>query len=138
MPRLFKQSPLNSIWEGSGNVMCLDTLRAMGRHPKSLDVLAAEIAPALGKNRAYDGFVAKLKDALGNPQDIELRSRELTQGIALAMQGALLLCHAPQAVAEAFCATRLAPNHWGTVFGALPANTDFATILERAWPGRAA
>ncbi len=134
MPRLFKQSPLNSIWEGSGNVMCLDTLRAMGRHPKSLEVLAAEIAPALGKNRAYDGFVAKLKDGLGNPQDIELRSRELTQGIALAMQGALLLCHAPQAVSEAFCATRLTPGHWGTVFGTLPANTDFAGLLVRAWP----
>jgi putative acyl-CoA dehydrogenase len=134
MPRLFKQSPLNSIWEGSGNVMCLDTLRAMGRHPQSLEVLAAEIAPALGKNRAYDGFVAKLKDGLGNPQDIELRSRELTQGIALAMQGALLLCHAPQSVGEVFCATRLTPNHWGTVFGALPAATDFKGLIDRAWP----
>jgi putative acyl-CoA dehydrogenase len=138
MPRLFKQSPLNSIWEGSGNVMCLDTLRAMGRHPKSLEVLAAEIAPALGKNRAYDGFVAKLKDGLGNPQDIELRSRELTQGIALGVQGALLLCHAPGPVSEAFCASRLAPSHWGTVFGTLPATTDFKTLLDRAWPAQTA
>jgi putative acyl-CoA dehydrogenase len=112
MPRLFKQSPLNSIWEGSGNVMCLDTLRAMGRQPKSLEVLAAEIAP----------------------QDVELRSRELTQGIALAMQGALLLCHAPQPVSEAFCATRLTPGHWGTVFGTLPAATDFKGLTDRAWP----
>ena len=134
MPRLFRQSPLNSIWEGSGNVMCLDTLRAMGRHPKSVEVLAAEIAPALGKDRAYDSFVAKLKDGLSNPQDIETRSRELTQGIALAMQGALLLCHAPAPVAEAFCASRLTPGHWGGAFGTLPAGTDFAGIIDRAWP----
>ena len=135
MPRLFRQSPLNSIWEGSGNVMCLDTLRAMGRHPRSVEVLAAEIAPALGRNRAFDAFAAKLKDGLSNPQDIETRGRELTQGIALAMQGALLLCHAPAPVATAFCATRLTPGHWGTVFGTLPAATDFAGIIERAWPG---
>ncbi|MDP2136073.1 MAG: acyl-CoA dehydrogenase family protein, partial [Sulfuritalea sp.] len=136
MPRLFKQSPLNSIWEGSGNVMCLDTLRAMGRHPKSVEVLAAEIAPALGRNRAFDAFAAKLKDGLANPQEIETRARELTQGIALAMQGALLLRHAPPAVGEAFCASRLTPNHWGTVFGALPATTDFRTLLDRAWPAQ--
>jgi putative acyl-CoA dehydrogenase len=136
MPRLFRQSPLNSIWEGSGNVMCLDTLRAMGRHPRSIEVLAAEIAPALGKNRAFDAFAAKLKDGLGNPRDIETRARELTQGIALAMQGALLLRHAPAAVAEAFCASRLTPNHWGAAFGTLPADTDFATLVERAWPAR--
>ena len=135
MPRLFKQSPLNSIWEGSGNVMCLDTLRAMARHPKSVEVLTAEIAPALGRNRAFDGFVGKLKDVVANPQDIEIRARELTQGIALAMQGALLLRHAPAPVGEAFCASRLAPNHWGASFGTLAANTDFATILARAWPG---
>jgi len=134
MPRLFRQSPLNSIWEGSGNVMCLDTLRAMGRHPQSLDVLAAEIAPALGKNRAFDSFAAKLKDGLANPQDSESRGRELTQGIALAMQGALLLRHAPTPVSAAFCASRLTPNHWGAVFGTLPAATDFAAILDRAWP----
>jgi putative acyl-CoA dehydrogenase len=136
MPRLFKQSPLNSIWEGSGNVMCLDTLRAMGRHPKSVEVLAAEIAPALGRNRAFDAFAAKLKDGLANPQDIETRGRELTQGIALAMQGALLLRHAPAPVSEAFCASRLAPNHWGAAFGTLAATTDFKTLLDRAWPGQ--
>jgi putative acyl-CoA dehydrogenase len=136
MPRLFKQSPLNSIWEGSGNVMCLDTLRAMGRHPKSVEVLAAEIAPALGRNRAFDAFAAKLKDGLANPQDIETRGRELTQGIALAMQGALLLRHAPAPVSEAFCASRLAPNHWGAAFGTLAATTDFRTLLDRAWPGQ--
>jgi putative acyl-CoA dehydrogenase len=134
MPRLFRQSPLNSIWEGSGNVMCLDTLRAMARHPRSVEVLGAELAPALGKNRAFDAYVEKLDDGLNNPQDFENCARELTQGIALAMQGALLLCHAPSPVAEAFCATRLTPNHWGTVFGTLPAGTDFKGLIDRAWP----
>jgi putative acyl-CoA dehydrogenase len=138
MPRLFKQSPLNSIWEGSGNVMCLDTLRAMARHPKSIDVLTAEITPALGMNRSFDAFVGTLQKGLSNPQDIEIRSRELTQGIALGVQGALLLRHAPTPVAEAFCASRLAPGHWGATFGTLAANTDFATILQRAWPGNSA
>ena len=136
MPRLFRQSPLNSIWEGSGNVMCLDTLRAMGRSPRSVEVLAAEIAPALGKNRAFDAFAAKLKGGLANPRDIETRGRELTQGIALGVQGALLLRHAPSAVSEAFCASRLAPSHWGSVFGTLPAASDFATLLDRAWPAQ--
>jgi putative acyl-CoA dehydrogenase len=134
MPRLFRQSPLNSIWEGSGNVMCIDTLRAMARHPGSLEVLTAEVAPALGKSSAFDGFVGALQKGLTSPQDIELRSRELTQGIALAMQGALLLRHAPAPVAEAFCASRLAPGHWGAAFGTLPANSDFGTLLARAWP----
>jgi putative acyl-CoA dehydrogenase len=114
--------------------MCLDTLRAMGRHPKSIEVLAAEIAPALGKSAAFDAFVARLKNGLTNPQDIEIRSRELTQGIALAMQGTLLLSHAPEPVSAAFCASRLTPNHWGSVFGTLPAATDFTALLERAWP----
>jgi putative acyl-CoA dehydrogenase len=137
MPRNFRQSPLNSIWEGSGNVMCLDTLRAMARHPQSLEVLTAEIAPALGRNRAFDAFVGALQKGLADPNDIETRARELTQGIALAMQGALMLRHAPEPVAEAFCASRLAPNHWGAAFGTLPANSDFATLLARAWPAQA-
>jgi putative acyl-CoA dehydrogenase len=114
--------------------MCLDTLRAMGRHPRSIEILVAEIAPALGKNRAFDAFVAKLKDGLTNPQDVEIRARDLTQGIALAMQGALLLCHAPEPVSAAFCATRLTPGHWGSAFGTLPAATNFTALLERAWP----
>ncbi len=133
MPRLFRQSPLNSIWEGSGNVMCLDTLRALARQPKSAEVLAAEIAPALGKNAAYDRHVAQLQSSLRDADGIETRARGLTQDIALAMQGALLLRFAPAAVSEAFCASRLA-GEWGHVFGTLAKNTDFETILQRAWP----
>jgi putative acyl-CoA dehydrogenase len=97
-------------------------------------VLSAEITPALGRNRSFDAFVGALQKGLVNPQDIETRARELTQGIALAMQGALLLRHAPAPVAEAFCASRLAPGHWGAAFGTLAANSDFATLLARAWP----
>ena len=133
MPRLFRQSPLNSIWEGSGNVMCLDTLRALARQPKSAEVLAAEIAPALGKNAAYDRHVAQLQSSLRDADGIETRARSLTQDIALAMQGALLLRFAPAAVGEAFCASRLAGD-WGHVLGTLAKNTDFETILQRAWP----
>jgi putative acyl-CoA dehydrogenase len=96
MPRLFKQSPLNSIWEGSGNVMCLDTLRAMARHPKSLEVLAAEIAPALGKNRSLRRLRRrKLKDGPGQSAGHRTALARTDPGHRLAMQGALLLCHAP-------------------------------------------
>ena len=133
MPRLFRQSPLNSIWEGSGNVMCLDTLRALAKQPRSAEVLAAEIAPALGKHAAFDRHVAQLQAALRDADGIEARARSLTQDIALAMQAALLLRFAPAAVSEAFCASRLA-GEWGHVFGTLKKNTDFEGILQRAWP----
>ncbi len=133
MPRLFRQSPLNSIWEGSGNVMCLDTLRALAKHPRSAEVLAAEIAPALGKNAAFDRHVDRLQSGLRDADGIEARARSLTQDIALAVQGALLLRFAPAAVSEAFCASRLA-GEWGQVFGTLAKSTDFEAILQRAWP----
>ena len=133
MPRLFRQSPLNSIWEGSGNVMCLDTLRALARHPKSAEVLAAEIAPALGKNPAFDRHVAQLQKDLRDRDGIEARARRITQDIALAMQASLLLRFAPPYVSEAFCATRLSGD-WGHAFGTLPKNTGFEAILQRAWP----
>jgi putative acyl-CoA dehydrogenase len=113
--------------------MCLDTLRALARHPKSAEVLAAEIAPALGRNAAFDRHVAQLQSALRDADGIEMRARSLTQDIALAMQGALLLRFAPAAVSEAFCASRLG-GQWGHVFGTLAKNTDFETILQRAWP----
>ncbi|MBS0338054.1 MAG: isovaleryl-CoA dehydrogenase [Proteobacteria bacterium] len=137
MARIYRQMPLNSIWEGSGNVMCLDVLRAAGRHPRCLEVFAAEIGPALGRNRHFDAYAARLKKEFGNTADLEARARGLTQGIALAMQGALLLQHAPDFVADAFCASRLAADapFAGGAFGSLPASTDFGALLARAWPG---
>jgi putative acyl-CoA dehydrogenase len=133
MPRLYRQAPLNSIWEGSGNIMCLDVLRAMRKHPRTLEALEAEIAPALGRNAAFDHFVGRLRRDLLDAEAVESRARRLVDGIALAMQAALLVRHAPDEVADAFCASRLAGD-WGRSFGTLPASTAFDTILARAWP----
>ncbi len=135
MPRLFRQSPLNSIWEGSGNVMCLDVLRAMAKHPRSVEFLMAEIEPAFGRSAVFDRWVSWLKDELQDPDAIENRARRLVQDLALALQGALLLRFAPDYVSQAFCATRLAGD-WGYAFGTLPKNSDFGSILERAWPAQ--
>jgi putative acyl-CoA dehydrogenase len=136
LARIYRQMPLNSIWEGSGNVMCLDVLRAFAKHPESGAALMAEVLPALGRNKHFDLFVSGLKSKLGAPAaDAERMGRELTQGIALAVQGALLLRHSTPEVAAAFCASRLTPNHCGMAFGTLPAETDFRHIIDRAWPG---
>ena len=133
MARIYRQMPLNSIWEGSGNVMCLDVLRAIAKHPRVLEALAEELAPALGRDRRFDSFCARLKDELMRPD--ESRARALTQNIALAVQGALLLRFSPEAVADAFCASRLTGDGAGIgAFGTLPGNSGFAAILERAWP----
>ena len=139
MARIYRQMPLNSIWEGSGNVMCLDVLRAMAKHPRCLEALAADVAPAAGRDRRFDAFADTLKDALRRPENLERRARQLTQGIALLVQGALLLRFAPDFVADAFCATRLAPSEFGGgAFGNLPGGSDLAAIIERAWPAAAA
>ncbi len=135
MPRLYRQMPLNSIWEGSGNVMCLDVLRAIARQPECLDALAAEVAPALGRDARLDAFAARLTDELRRPNDLEGQARRVAQAIAMLMQGALLVRFAPDYVADAFCASRLTPSSFGGgAFGQLGPGTDFAAILERAWP----
>src|SRR6185369_7454243 len=106
MPRLYRQMPLNSIWEGSGNVMCVDVLRAIARQPECLDALAAEIAPALGHDSRFDAFAAALKDELRRPDGLEGQARRVAQAIALSIQGALLVRFAPEYVADAFCSSR--------------------------------
>lgn len=138
MARIYRQMPLNSIWEGSGNIMCLDILRAFAKHPRCLEVLSAEISVALGKNKNFDRFVGRLKDSVKNTENIEARARSITQGIALAVQGGLLLRFAPDYVAEAFCASRLSGDapFGGGAFGTLPGNTNFGALLARAWPER--
>jgi putative acyl-CoA dehydrogenase len=134
MARIYRQMPLNSIWEGSGNIMCLDVLRAIGRDSRSVEALAAELAPARGRNASFDAHAGRLLGALRAPD--EARSRALTQSVALTVQGALLLRHAPGFVAEAFCVSRLAESAYGGgAFGNLPAGTDVGAILARAWPG---
>ena len=137
MARIYRQMPLNSIWEGSGNVMGLDVLRALTKNPRVVESLEAELAPALGRNKHFDVHVVQLKALLGEKHGLEIRARELTQSIALAVQAGLLLQHAPDVVADAFCASRLAQRGWGAAFGVLPASTSFRGILNRAWPASA-
>jgi putative acyl-CoA dehydrogenase len=134
MARLYREAPLNSIWEGSGNVQCLDVLRAIQKTPESLGALFAEIWQARGGDHRLDIYVNELRAQLGNTEDLELRARRLVERLALALQASLLVRHAPAEVADAFCASRLAGDG-GRAFGTLPAGTDFGMILERAFPG---
>lgn len=136
MAMYYRQAPLNSIWEGSGNVMGLDTLRAVVKSPATVAALEAELEPALGKDKAFDAHVAGVKNLFARPAELEANGRLLMQGIALAMQGSLLLQHAPNYVAESFVASRLASRDWGAAFGVLPAPTlpHVPKIIARAWP----
>jgi len=130
LPRLYREAPLNSIWEGSGNVQALDALRAMTREPASVTALFDEIGAARGADRRLDDAVTALKAQLHDRDDVELRARRMVERMALVLQGSLLVRHAPAAVADAFCATRLGGD-WGHAFGTLPAGTDTAAVLER-------
>ena len=135
LARTYRQMPLNSIWEGSGNVMGLDVLRALSRDARCADALVAEWAPARGRNGHFDAPLARLERDLAGAVGDEAGARGLTQQIALAVQGALLARFAPDFVADAFCASRFdAAGYAGGAFGRLDARTDFAAILARAWP----
>ena len=120
--RLYREAPVNSVWEGSGNVICLDALRAIEREPDSLEALRAEIAKAAGADRRLDTFVAAIDPLFADRGGLELRARELAARLALALAGALMLQHAPPALADAFCATRLDPESGAAAqaYGALP------------------
>ena len=133
MPRLFRESPVNAIWEGSGNVQCLDVLRAMARTPAVVDAYFAELAKAGGANAALDRYVGALKREFADPADLEYRARDVVDRMALAIQAALLVQHAPAAVADAFCASRLADGGHRN-YGTLPRGADCAAIIERATP----
>jgi putative acyl-CoA dehydrogenase len=133
MPRLYREAPLNSIWEGSGNVQALDVLRAMTREPASVDAFFAEVERARGADARLDDAVVGLKAGLTDLEDIESRARRLVERMALVLQGSLLVRHAPAAVADAFCATRLAGD-WGHAFGTLPKGVDTGAVLQRALP----
>jgi putative acyl-CoA dehydrogenase len=134
MPRLFRESPVNAIWEGSGNVQCLDMLRAMHRSPGAVDVWMDEVRIAAGANRHLDGYVRQLGDELADVSDLEYRARGVVERMALALQGALLVRHGHPAVADAFCAARLAEGNSGLTFGRLPRGVDCAAIIRRATP----
>ncbi|MFI7439917.1 acyl-CoA dehydrogenase family protein [Nonomuraea indica] len=134
MPRHYREAPLLSIWEGSGNVNALDVLRALGREPGTLDALFGELALARGGDARLDAAVTRLRDELADAEGIEARARLLVERIALVLQGSLLVRHAPPAVADAFCATRLGGD-WGHAYGTLPRSADLTAILARALPG---
>ena len=131
MPRLYREAPLMGIWEGSGNVSALDTLRAMATRPECVDVLFDELDTTAAQDPRLDAHVAALRGALGDLDTIEYRARKVAEDISLALQGSLLVRHGHPAVAEAFLATRMARN-WGGAFGTLPTGLDLAPILERA------
>ncbi|MCD6726566.1 MAG: acyl-CoA dehydrogenase family protein [Solirubrobacteraceae bacterium] len=133
LPRLYREAPLNAIWEGSGNVIALDALRALTREPAALDALLAEIELAAGADARLDAFVRSLHAELSGPATLEARARRLVERMALALQGSLLVRHAPAAVADAFCAGRLALDGLAG-YGTLPAGVDVEAILERHTP----
>mgnify|MGYP003334055973 CR=1 FL=1 len=131
MPRLYREAPLNSIWEGSGNVMGLDVLRAMGREAEAIPSVMAELEKARGNHPNLDRAIDDLRDELADPEGLEGRMRMVTEMMALTLQGALLTCHGDSAVADAFCASRLAPRYRGA-FGTLPKGLDLDAIISRA------
>jgi putative acyl-CoA dehydrogenase len=129
MPRLYREAPLASIWEGSGNVAALDALRALGKQPETAEALFAELDLASGADRRLDQAIGRLRKELSDPA--ETRARRLAEMIALTLQGALLVRHGHPAVADAFVASRL-DGDWGHAYGTLPPGLDLAAIIERA------
>lgn len=136
LARIYREVPVNSIWEGSGNVICLDVVRAVRREPAAIDALLEDVGAARGTHPAFDAFAALLARDLAAPSDEEWHGRRLAQRIAVAMQASLLLRHAPAGVGTAFCATRLDPASFaGAAFGALPSGVAASEIIDRALAG---
>ncbi|MFI1396957.1 acyl-CoA dehydrogenase family protein [Streptomyces sp. NPDC020681] len=141
LPRLLRESPLNSIWEGSGNVQALDVLRALwgsphaagrrGSEPEALNAFLQEVGAARGADHRLDAAIKDLLTELADLNGIEARARRLVERMALVLQGSLLVRSAPPEVADAFCASRLGGD-WGTAFGTLPHTLGLAAIVERA------
>ena len=128
--RRFREAPLNSIWEGSGNIMCLDVLRAFAREPRTREVLSVLLSGSKGRDACYDRFVDALLVELGDATDGEMRARYLTQKIALAVQAAVLVAHGPESSAQAFLASRLTAGA-PAAFGTLSAGVDSGAMIER-------
>jgi putative acyl-CoA dehydrogenase len=134
LPRLYREAPVNSIWEGSGNVNALDVLRAMGREPESVAAFLGEVERGQGSDARLDRAIVDLKRELANhPDDAETRARRVVERMALALQGSLLVRYGDPAVADAFCASRLGGD-WGHSLGTLPPGARFTAIVERHRP----
>lgn len=132
LARLYREAPLNSIWEGCGNIQCLDVLRALQRESQTMPALMDELATARGMQADFDRALDGLS-LPADPREAEPLARVLVERMALLLQASLLLRHAPNAVAESFCRSRLGGAH-GLAFGTLAGDMDFAAILERALP----
>jgi putative acyl-CoA dehydrogenase len=134
LPRLYREAPVNAIWEGSGNVNALDLLRAISKNPQTQAAYFAELERATGANRTFDRALATLREATAPAENAhEAGARRTVEQMALALQASLLIRHAPPAVSDAFVAARLGAER-GTGFGTLPPDAGARTILERAWP----
>ena len=130
LPRLLRESPVNGIWEGSGNVICLDVLRAITREPGALQAFLAELEEGAKLEPRLAAAVEGIREELKDLSTAEVRARRIVERMALALQGALLLRHGHPEVAKAFVVSRLGGD-WGIAFGTLPRGTDFRAILER-------
>ena len=131
MARLYREAPLNGIWEGSGNIIVLDVLRAASRSPQGVPAFLDEVRRARGGDRRLDRLIAQLEGELGAPEEHEARARRIVERMAVCLQASLVIRHSPQAVADAFCATRL-DGDGGLAYGSLPAGLDQRAIVERA------
>jgi putative acyl-CoA dehydrogenase len=129
LPRLYREAPVNSTWEGSGNVQCLDVLRALSKEPGVLDALFAELGDGHGDAR-LQAHIGQLKNAFADKDDIQYRARQLTEDVAIALQAKLLLEAGNAAVSDAFIASRL--GHGGRVYGTLPRGLDVTALLARS------
>lgn len=133
MPRMFRESPLNSIWEGSGNVICLDVLRAIHRDPACFEVFAAEVEDGASGDPDILGVLGEVKAILTDPASLEPRARRFTELLAMLLQASLLRTHGPQPIADAFIAARLRSNA-GVAYGTLPAGVDQDLLISRSTP----
>jgi putative acyl-CoA dehydrogenase len=133
MPRLYREAPLSSIWEGSGNVICLDILRAMEREPETLEMLLEELSLTRGADSRLDKFIDELRKDLSDLSNLEVTARIIAGRMAVALQASLLITNSPSFVADAFCASRLESVH-GRTYGTLSPDTDFKAIIKRARP----
>jgi putative acyl-CoA dehydrogenase len=134
LARLYREMPVNSIWEGSGNIMCLDVLRALGRSQRTGELIVEELSRVRGRNDAFDRAFEAFATLLSTRMFDESASRSLVRQLVTLVQGSLLLQSDGCATADGFCTTRLAGgNAWGAVYGELPHAFDARAIVDRSW-----
>jgi putative acyl-CoA dehydrogenase len=134
LPRLYREAPLNGIWEGSGNVLCLDVLRVLSREPECFEAWLGEIAPQAAREPRLAALLREIQDDVRAGVELEAGARRLTERCAIALQAALLCAHAPGPIAQVFLETRV-QRGGGHAYGTLPPGPHIALLIERAWPG---